>query len=183
MAPCRASLKGWSIHMEAGSPRGRVRLSAASQLAEILASLAVLITLVFLVVEVRQNTETTRAATYDRSIVALNDWRRTIALDPELTSLWATYSDNDLGEHDGGTDMRVQLLLHMLWGIYENSYYSNQRELLGESEWGRFETQICARYRFDPVRWGSGDSPDFPSRIPARDLLTEAFVTYVESSC
>jgi hypothetical protein len=73
------------------SPTRGVTLAQLAQVAELLASFAVVVSLVFLVAEVRRNTEVTRAAAYDRSVDALNQWRLTIASDRDLATLWQAY--------------------------------------------------------------------------------------------
>ena len=156
------------------SPKRRAPLSTLAQLAEIVASVAVLITLVFLVVGVRQNTEITRSAAYDRSMVALNEWRMAIAADPELARLFDTYVQKDPASQ-GSTDNRLSLMLNVLWGVYENAYYAHDRRILGDAEWSRFETQICISYERETLRWNTSQ------RI--RSFLTEEFASYTESSC
>jgi hypothetical protein len=162
----------------APSPKRRPTLAQLAQVAELLASFAVVVSLVFLVAEVRRNTEVTRAAAYDRSVDALNQWRLTIASDRDLATLWQAYrTDRQQFE----SDPQIQVLLNILWGLYENAYYSNRYRLLGASEWSRFQRQICTFYKADPDRW----SRPFQERglQPIRNLLTEEFATYVESSC
>ena len=163
---------------DSGNGGRRSGLAVAAQLAEILASLAVLITLVFLVVEVRQNTEVTRAAAYDRSVDALNAWRLTIAGDPDLSARWQAYVTNDLEAHPDLADIRLQLLLNTIWAIYESAYYANQYGLLGASEWERHRVLTCVRYRTDRPRW---TEPFVGQSL--RDILTPEFVSYVESAC
>ena len=152
-------------------------LGQVAQIAEIVASLAVIITLVFLIAEVRQNTRITQAAAYERRMEDLNRWRAMLATEPELAELYI----EDLRERGidrGGEvdDFRLGGVLTIQWAIYENAYYSNQNGLLGESEWSRFERQICSRYDMDGDRWATGN-------VSARRLLTEEFAEYVEDSC
>ena len=132
---------------------------------EILASVAVVVTLIFVVVEIRQNTEVARAASYAESMDGLTQWRLTMASDPELATLWEAY--NFGGERS--EDFRLNLLVSTLWGIYENAYYSNQRGLFGRSEWERFERQVCRNAARDLPLIGN--------------LLTEEFRAFAESGC
>ena len=135
------------------------------QLTEIFAGVAVVITLIILVFEVRQNTEVARAASYAESMDGLTQWRLTMASDPELAALWEAYYLR--GER--AEDFRLNLLVSSLWGIYENAYYSNQRGLLGPSEWERFERQLCQ---------------NAPRDLPViENLLTEEFRTFSASGC
>jgi hypothetical protein len=59
----------------------------------------------------------------------------------------------------------------MIWGVYESAYFANERRVLGDREWIRFEDAICRNYGGDDdVSWNP-------------DLLTPEFVDYVESAC
>ena len=164
------------------SPKIRrgLALSNLAQLAEVVASIGVLVTLVFLVFEVRHNTETTQATTYERSMEGLNEWRLTIAGDAELARLWTAYVAGDTEQVLAG-QFRLNLLVNTLWGVYENAYYSNQRGLLGVSEWSRFERQICAQYARDQLHGAWIRMAGGP--IGVRTLLTDEFAEYAESLC
>ncbi len=165
---------------ESRSRRPGSSLASVAHFAEIVATLGVLVTLVFLVAEVRRNTEITRTAAYDRSMETISQWRLTMAADPELTSLWTAYVLDGPRESEPSDDPRLDLLLQTLWGVYEGSYYAYQRELLGEQEWLRFHRQTCARYRFDPERW---DGARQNGMVSAKLLLTDEFSSFVETSC
>ena len=108
---------------------------------------------------------------------ALNLWRISLAADPEMAAAWlsAGAAPSAAGSAD---ELRVSVMLNVLWGIYENAYYDNQRGLLGTSEWSRFETQICVRREIDRSRWGRPGEASGLSR-----LLTEEFATFAEESC
>ena len=162
--------------------QSKLTLSTLGQLAEIVASVAVLITLVFLVVEVRQNTETTQATSYDRSMEGLNQWRLTVASDPDLSRLWAAYVTRTSEDQRRIEDFRLNLLVNSLWGVYENAYYSNERGLLGASEWSRFQFQVCVQYRLAQShdRWAPLTREE---GAPIRSLLTEEFASFAESEC
>ena len=159
----------------AGGGRSGWGLSAYAQLAEIIASLAVLVTLMFLVGEVRRNTEVTRTSFYAETLGELNDWRMSLAVDPELSRAFWAYTSGDPVTDDPSLDGRLQLILNVQWGIYEKAFFAQGRGLLGEAEWGRFQTQICGAYGAAGVRWQR------PAGI--RITLTEDFVAFTEASC
>ena len=93
----------------------RLPLAMLAQLAEIVASLAVVATLVYLVVEVRQNTEVTQAAAYDRSTEGLNQWRSMVSRDPELARLWGSFQENGEVDQERVEEVRLQLVIATLW--------------------------------------------------------------------
>lgn len=144
----------------------RVRYWA--QLAEIISGVAVVVTLVFLIFEVRENSEMIRANTFDRNIESLIDVRMHIASNENslrvMTDHWGIESPDDL---------RRQLYVVSIWSIYEKTYYSQRYGLVGTAEWERFETRICnyVRSRFD--FW----------RENVATFLTEEFRGYVITNC
>lgn len=76
-------------------------------------------TLVFLIIEVRENSDLVRADTFDRSIESLIDWRMQIVSNDESLRV--------MTEHFGLENpemLRRQLLVVSLWSIYEKTYYS-----------------------------------------------------------
>ena len=151
----------------------RSALATGAQIAEIIASLAVVVTLLFLIAEVRQNTQVAQAAAYERRMEDLNDWRSLMVTDPRLTELYMEYVRG--GEYTEADLDRFRLGAYrsMQWAIYENAYFANQRELLGASEWGRFQAQICTTYGTDGDRWNTD----------TRRLLTEDFARFTEEAC
>ncbi len=149
------------------------KLSDWASIAEIVSGIAVVITIVFLVVGIRGNTEITRAAVYDRNIDSLNAWRLSVAQDEDLLRVWTAYLQDDTEGFTGEDHRRMDLILSALWGIYEKSYYSNQYGILGSSEWSRFEARLCPN---------STESEELWQEVVAR-LLTEEFVNFVRTLC
>ncbi len=149
------------------------KLSDWASIAEILSSIAVVVTLLFLVFGIRENTEITRAAAYDRNIDSLNQWRLDVAQNEELLRAWNAYRRGDIGGRIEAEDAGLGLILTALWGIYEKSYYANKYGILGASEWNRFEVQICLGRAIDARLWNE--------MIKIR--LTEEFADYVVAFC
>ena len=139
-----------------------------AQVSEIIAGVAVVITLIFLIFEVRENSDLVRAESFNRSIESLVDWRTAIASDEESLRIMA--------EHWGFDDvesLRRQMLVVNLWSIYEKTYYSHQYGLVGPAEWERFQSRICS-YRRDGKEY-------FDERVAK--FLTQEFRDYVIVSC
>ena len=151
----------------------RSALATGAQVAEIIASIAVVVTLLFLISEVRQNTRITQAAAYERRMEDLNDWRALMVTEPRVAELFMGYVRGGEVNEEELDGFRLGAYRAMQWAIYENAYFSNQRDLLGTSEWGRFEAQICATYDTDGDRWTTD----------TRRLLTEEFARFTEEAC
>lgn len=67
------------------------RLSNWASVAEIRASIAVLITLALLIHDVRENTKTTRAATYASTLDSLNEFQGIIFTNENALRVWDAY--------------------------------------------------------------------------------------------
>ena len=151
------------------------KLSDWASITEIVSGIAVVITLIVLVVGIRENTEVTRASAYEDSINSMNDFRTRIIDDREIAGLWSANQAGDLEGLDQPDQSRVGQLILMLFGIYEKSFYSQQYGVIGLSEWSRFEYQICRQY----ARVAS--SPFLVQNLEV--AMTQEFLAYIYSSC
>jgi hypothetical protein len=107
------------------------------------ANVGVVAGLVFLVVEVQQNTNIARSSAYRESTQDMADWRALIASNPELTYIWDAYLRGRADSLDELESARLRQLLANAFGSYENAYYAYQLGIMGQSEWVRFENSAC----------------------------------------
>lgn len=117
------------------------KLQRSALIAEIVGTIAIVLSLLLVAYELRQNT----AANYAASVDALGDaqfqWRSTILSRPELMSVWKEQLDLELGvdiENGAATLISEQLLL-----IYERAYFLHKYERLGGDEWERYQKSMC----------------------------------------
>ncbi len=149
------------------------KLSDWASIAEILSGVAVVATLIFLIVGIRENTEVTRAAAYGGLVTGLNDIGMMIAQDEALAGIWQSYREGDSEELSDDEEFRLRTLLRNMWRVYEWAYYSNQYDTLGSAEWDRFESAICAnRGNSEQAQWSYIES-----------ILTEEFSAYIGGNC
>ena len=155
------------------------KLSAA---AEIISSVAILATLVFLGVQTKQNTEAiaeqtaiTRYSVYDSNNSSIVDWRSSLIENPELLDAWMKQlapgsSASELSQEERRS---VTFLATSLFSIYDNAYMARELGVMDSTGWERFRSRICADYgRFRNTSWPN-----------ARPFLNALFVDYVESNC
>ena len=143
------------------------KLSDWASIAEIVSGIAIVVTLVFLLLGLRENTEVTRAATYERSVESLNQWRFEMARNPELSRVFIAGSEDRL------ETWRQGLMLVALFGIYDKIYHSYQYGTLGLTEWNRIEAEICRNRGFwEDERWEEIEV-----------FLSAEFVSHVELVC
>lgn len=153
--------------------KNRMTLSTWADVANIVGAIGVIVGFVFLTLEVKQNTEITRASTYDRSIDRLNDWRANVLRDPQVSRLYLAYSDSTTDQLSPEDQFRLQVLLTSLWGVYETAFYSHRYGVLGRSEWSRFQRQLCDHRALNIPEW---------NRIVALRISGQ-FLTFIEHSC
>jgi len=154
----------------------RQRLQDFALIAEVVAAAAVIVTLVFLVLEMRSNTDAIRAQTYTELMTQINDWRALTVTDPTLSELTVKRNTEGWEGLSNVEERRVWFGSIVLWGIYESAFYARERGVLGEDEWQRFEITMCRRFR-GGVDW------DPPGGREMALVLTPRFVQYVESAC
>ena len=152
-----------------------MKLSEWASIAEILASLAVVTTLIVLIVGVRENTEIVRASAYTTSLQDLNYLQVSILNDPDSMRVWTAFMNEDTEGFDNVDRQRFALILLSQFRTYESAYFSQKRGLLGSDEWIRFQNSICAFFEravSDGVILG----------VIQRNT-TEEFMGYVSDTC
>ena len=137
-------------------------------------AVAVLLGLVFVGLELRQNTEAVEAATFQALTDASSDYILTIASDPELNRVVTTgYDDpSSLSELEYS---RFFMVTRSYWVRMQNVYSQWQRGTLSDDDWVMYENIIC----------GSDANPSSARGIiqtfdEHRQLLTPEFVQFVE---
>ena len=109
-----------------------MNLAQAALIAEIIGGIAVLMTLVFLVIELRRNTDATRGATQQTqvdSIVAVN---LSIANDPELASL-VTKGNENYASLTISEELQLQAYFVNYFNLWHSAYWNHHKKLLDSS--------------------------------------------------
>jgi len=151
--------------------------------AEIVSAAAIVVTLGFLAYETRDNTNAIQAQTYQLLQSELNEYRA-IYTDSNLTkALTNALNELQSGSIESLSEDDYWILFvdsTILWGIYESAYFANERGVLGDREWSRFENAICRRFERDGPLWSQAGQY-LP--ISTSKQLTQDFVDYVERNC
>jgi hypothetical protein len=152
-----------------------LKLSDWADIAGIVSGIAVVITLVFLVIGIRENTAVTRASMYERSTDRLIDLRNQTLNDPQIARLFQAFLDRRPDGIEGVDRMRLRQYVANVFQTYEQAYFAKQYGVLGDVEWRRFERQICAAYPRAQV------FPDIFETLGF--LMTEEFMAFAKASC
>jgi hypothetical protein len=155
--------------------RMNLKLSDWANIAGIASGVAVVVTLVFLIIGIRENTAVTRASMYERSADRLIELRNQALNDPEIARLWQAYLDRRPEGIDGVDAVRLRQYVLNQFQTYEQAYFARQYGVLGDAEWRRFERQVCTAYpRVNAF-------PDILETVSL--LMTDEFMAFMESSC
>ena len=148
---------------------------------ETMGFLAVAAGLAFVVVEMRNNTNAVQAQTYQALMQELNDWRTQGG--PERLILEQKHRQEGWQSLTTVEQRQIRVRSLILWSIYESAYYANERGVLGEREWIRFDVGIC-RLLGGRVQDDQQDGLWEPEGFtPMTELLTPDFVDYIERLC
>lgn len=118
-----------------------MKLSELNEWLTLTANVGVLAGIIFLGIEIQQNTNVIRASSYNDNINSFNAWRSTVISDPESLRLMAEFRGID--DIDS---FKTRLLINSQWSVYEQAFYSYSYGLMEENEWSRFSTAVCVNY-------------------------------------
>jgi hypothetical protein len=151
------------------------KLSDWANIAEIISGVAVIVTLIFLILGIRENTEVTRAAAYDRNIDALNLLRTEVVRDSEIARRWYAYETGQAAALEGIDRLQLNNQINITFSNYEKAYFNHKYGVLGDSEWTRYERQICINLRrLEPL-------PDLKADMAT--VVTDEFVEFMQDLC
>lgn len=152
-----------------------MKLEKWALVAEILGGVAILVTLIVLVYETRENNELERVSAYQAVTQDFDDWRTLILTDPELLELIANLFGGNAPEpgEDPVTDLRFQFLSENQWSGNERAFIAYRADIIDERDWSRINRAICAEY---------SQTPDYLwEQIAFR--LSDDFLGFLDSDC
>ena len=147
-----------------------------NSLMELVGGLAVLVGLVFVSFELKQNTEAVQASTLQNLTDDSHEYLMALAQDVELNRVWRKAIAEGPEALDESEASRLNFLYRSQWIRFQNAYLQWQRGTLGEDDWRFYEGVICRRE-------GDSGSPSLRGTTwnDHRGALTDGFVTFVEA--
>ncbi len=149
------------------------KLSNWSSIAEIVSGVAVIISLVFIILELNRNTEAVESATLQAAMDASNEFLLLIVENPELAQLVekARTSYSSLTAEEIPT---YTFLMRNQWVRFQTNYSQWTRGVMDDEDWFFYEKIFC-----DVTR----DEGIVQSWSLHRDFLRADFSEYVERTC
>jgi hypothetical protein len=120
----------------------RVSLEALAQLGELVGGAAVVLSLVYLAFQVRQNTQSLRTENYARALDRVANMQARLGADRELASLFAR---GTLDSGALGAAQRVQFtwILYELFGAFEFMFHQAEKGALPGEVWERWSQTLA----------------------------------------
>jgi hypothetical protein len=108
-----------------------VKLSEAASWAEIVSALGIVISLIYVGIQVTDNTSAIRSETASNASTEFIDWYKHVSDDPELMDVWlrGVTSPETLDEQQS---LRFVFLLHIVMLQFQNNYYLVEEGTLDE---------------------------------------------------
>ena len=151
---------------------GSARLKA---MIEIGSAIAVLVGLIFVGVELRQNTAAVEAATFQSLTDASSDWLMTVAGDPELLRAW-TIGSTDPEKLDEADSARYFLVSRSFWVRMQNVFSQWERGTLGDEDWQFYDEVLCGT--IGQTGPSTGNMATFDRH---KNVLSDRFLQYLEN--
>ena len=138
-------------------------LDRIHKVGELTAAVAVVISLVFVGIQVRQNTEIQKQLA-TRSLA--RDWNTAAAAyqDPELACLFIRLMNSEKLTLQEAT--QIEAVYWRIYKVYEELHYQYEEGVIDESVWGGFRYTTTAEASFQGVRdWWQGYRNTFSARF------------------
>ena len=145
-------------------------LSDVSQVAEIIAAIAVVVSLVYVGQEVKRNTAAIQGASMQAIATSDSETLLTVASDASLSEVIRRGHD-DPGQLDQSEEFRYSLFMRNFWLSFQNIYQQRELQLLDESVWQSYLTVICG------MKSRTGVHKTWPEHS---HILNDDFVAVVE---
>lgn len=109
-------------------------IAELGNLGEFVSSIAVLISLIYLAIQVKSSTEAARMSTYQSVVSDFGALNRSMASTPDLSILFVNAME-DFGKLSADEKARVSQLFFVAFHYFENMYYQNQKGYLEDDVW------------------------------------------------
>ena len=146
-------------------------LDQLASIGEIIGGIAVVISLVYLAIQIRSNTETERTSTYQSIVSDFGALNNTMASTPELSHMFVQAMEN---YHQLSSDQkaRISQVFFQCFRYFENMFYQHQKGYLDDEVWTGWKRLMLTYY----------SRPGFQTWWEhRRDVYSEPFAIFLET--
>lgn len=141
-------------------------------ISQIASALVVILSLLFVGMQLRQNTLSTQTARHQSIVQAVADWSREVAMNSEIAALLGRGSTN-FEQLDPVQRLQFSLLHVALFRNYENIFYQHAQGAIDHHVWDGWSYRMRATFALPGVRaWW----------VPQRDSYSDAFRDFLEQN-
>jgi hypothetical protein len=139
---------------------------------EFIGSIAVLISLIYLGVQIRKSTETARTTTYQSIVSDFGAMNQVMASAPDLSYLYVTAME-DFEGLAADEKARISQLFYMTFRYFENMFYQHEKGYLEDDVWAGWERLMVTYFnrRGFQTWWAL-----------RRDVFSGSFVLFLETA-
>jgi len=146
-------------------------LDQLASIGEIVSGVAVIISLVYLAIQIRTNTEAERSATYQSIVSDFGALNNTMASTPELSHLFVEAMENYL-QLTSDQKARISQLFFQCFRYFENMFYQHKKGYLDEEVWIGWKRLMLTYYSRPGFKtWWSH----------RREVFSEPFANFLET--
>lgn len=122
-------------------------MDRTNQWLSLLANLGVVAGIIFLALELQQNTNTSRTSAYQELNQEILEVRSWLVADDELRRNYEKYLGGNSALLDQDQISELSWVIRSFFSIYDNAYYFYSLGIIAESEWERFENAVSRQSR------------------------------------
>lgn len=126
-------------------------LASVSALAQVVSAVGVIISLVYLAIQVQQNTRAVRNSTHHVLTLTRLDYITMVAQNADLSHILRV-GVQDLGQLDEDERQRFNLLMYYMFSSGENFYYQYRQGALDAEQWERWCGTLRVYFRQPGIR-------------------------------
>ena len=120
-------------------------LDQLANIGEIIGSIAVIISIVYLAIQIRTNTEAERTSTYQAVVSDFGALNNTMASTPELSHLFVEAME-DYHQLSSDEKARISQLFFQCFRYFENMFYQHRKGYLDEEVWIGWKRMMLTYY-------------------------------------
>ena len=146
-------------------------LEQLASIGEIIGGFAVVISLVYLAIQIRLNTEAERTSTYQSIVSDFGSMNNTMASNPELSHLFVQAMEDYL-QLSADQKARISQIFFQCFRYFENMFYQHHKGYLDDEVWIGWKRLMLTYY----------SSPGFQTWWEhRRDVFSEPFANFLET--
>jgi len=148
-----------------------MNLESLANLGEIIGAIAVVVSLIYLAVQVRQNTRAQQAENFSRALDRVAAMQATLSRDPDISVIFSK-GVSDPSNLTTGERLQFTWAMYELFGAFEFMFLASKENSIPEEFWQRWSSAVAWWLTFPGVQSWWNVRP-----IP----FTGSFTSYVES--